>query len=93
MTIFFITIIIGDNNTCIFAPNSPLYTESFRNAFLSVDGLITSCQDLSGYWKYLIGIMTLSFVGLVVSVLAIISDCVAPCMEEKYEKPLLRTDV
>ena len=83
--------IAEDNDSCIFASNSPLFSENFRNTFRSLDGLVESCKDLDAYWKYLISIMSLSFIGFIVSIFAVISDCIAPCMEEKYEKPRPRT--
>jgi hypothetical protein len=55
-----------------------------------VDGLVNSCEDLDDYWKILISIMSLSIVGFLVSILAITSDCVTPCVEENYENRKLR---
>lgn len=56
-----------------------------------MDGLVNSCEDLDEFWKYLISIMSLSFVGFLVSILAIISDCAAPCVEERYDNKKLKS--
>ena len=69
---------------CIFAPNSPLYTPEFRNTFRPIDGLVNSCENLFDYWEYLISLMSLSFMGLLMSVIAITSNCITPCVEERY---------
>ncbi len=75
-----------DNNTCVFAPASPLYTPSLRDTLAPIDTLVISCADLSDYWTYLIGLMSLCFVGFVLSGVSIISNCVVPCVEGRYEK-------
>ena len=77
---------VATNNgtDCIFAVNSPLYTPGFRNAFRPIDGLIDSCENLLDFWEYLISLMSLSFMGLLISFIAIISNCVTPCLEERY---------
>ena len=75
-----------DNSTCVFAPDSPLYTSSLRDTLSPVDTLVTSCADLGDYWTYLIGLMSLSFVGFVLSAVAIISNCIVPCLEGRYQK-------
>ena len=77
---------VATNNgtDCIFAVNSPLYTPGFRNAFRPIDGLIGSCENLLDFWEYLISLMSLSFMGLLISFIAIISNCVTPCLEERY---------
>ena len=69
---------------CIFAANSPLYTPEFRNTFRPIDGLVNSCENLLDYWEYLISLMSLSFMGLLMSVIAITSNCITPCVEERY---------
>ncbi len=74
------------NDTCIFDSRSPLYTANIRDSFLSVDNLVSSCEDLDEFWRHLIVIMSLSIVGLLVSLLAIISDCVTPCMWKRNMK-------
>ena len=84
----------GSNDTCIFDEDSMLYAEDFRNAFRPIDSLINSCDDLEEYWKYLVSIFSLAFIGMVVSILAIISNCVAPCVEERIEgSQVIKTDV
>lgn len=82
----------ADNSTCIFNADSPLYTQGFRDTFRPVDSLVDSCEDLDQFWTYLVGLMSLSFIGFVVSLIAIFSDCIAPCAEEKY-RPQSRTEV
>ena len=82
----------GDNSTCIFSSDSPLYTSGFRETFRPVDSLIDNCEDLDQFWTYLVGLMSLSFIGFVVSLIAIFSDCITPCAEEKYN-PQDRTEV
>lgn len=82
----------ADNSTCIFNADSPLYTQGFRDTFRPVDSLVNSCEDLDQFWTYLIGLMSLSFIGFVVSLVAIFSDCIAPCAEEKYH-PESRTEI
>ena len=74
----------NNGTDCIFAVNSPLYTPGFRNAFRPIDGLIDSCENLLDFWEYLISLMSLSFMGLLISFIAIISNCVTPCLEERY---------
>ena len=87
------TYLSAGNATCIFDPSSNLYGDNFRNTFEVLDGLVPSCEDLDATWKYLISIMSLSFVGFLISILAIFSDCVTPCVEEKFERRNYRTDV
>ena len=82
----------GDNSTCIFSSNYPLYTSGFREMFRPVDSLIDSCEDLDQSWTYLVGLMSLSFIGFVVSLIAIFSGCITLCAEEKYN-PQDRTEV
>jgi len=50
-----------------------------------IDALVSSCADLATTWSFLVVIMTLCVVGVIISLVAIISDCAAPCAEEKYE--------
>ena len=71
---------------CIFSESSPLYSEQFRNTFRPIDGLVGSCEDLGGYWEYLVALMSLSVMGLLVSAVAIVSNCITPCCADRYEE-------
>lgn len=77
---------LPDNTTCIFADGSPLYTAQLSEALRPIDSLVTSCVDLADYWTYLIGLMSLCFVGFILSGVAIISNCIVPCVEGEYDK-------
>ncbi|KAL5505124.1 hypothetical protein EMCRGX_G006505 [Ephydatia muelleri] len=77
---------INTTTSCIFAENSPLYTDKVRQDLRSLDSLVYSCVDLEPFWKYLISIMSLCFMGLVLSVITIVTDCTTPCCEDEYRK-------
>ena len=83
---FIIPHTLTDNSTCLFDPGSPLYTQELRETLRPIDSLVLSCADLAEFWTYLIGLMSLCFVGFVISVISIISNCVVPCVEGRYEK-------
>lgn len=74
----------GSNILCIFSQQSQLYSDEFRIIFRPLDSYVPSCNDLSEYWTYLIAIMSLCFVGCVISVVAIFTNCITPCVEDRY---------
>lgn len=74
----------SEADRCIFDETSPLYTESFRDAFRPIDSLVPSCEDLETHWPFLIALLSLSFMGLLVSLIAIVSNCITPCVEDEY---------
>ncbi|XP_003382524.1 PREDICTED: uncharacterized protein LOC100634672 [Amphimedon queenslandica] len=71
---------------CIFSEDSELYSDNFRIVMNSLDTIIPSCDDLSDYWTYLIAIMSLCFIGTLVSLVALIVNCITPCVEDSYTK-------
>jgi len=75
----------GAVDRCIFFNGSNLYSVEFSNAFRPVDAIVGSCRDLADYWEFLISIMSLSFMGLLISVIAIITNCITPCVEDRYD--------
>ncbi len=84
--IIIVNFLCTGNSTCVFAARSPLYTSQLRDALRPVDTLVSSCADLADYWTYLIGLMSLCFVGFILSGVAIISNCILPCVEGRYDK-------
>lgn len=75
----------GGEGDCIFSETSPLYTESFRSSMRPLDRLVPSCEDLESYWKHLVSLMSLSIMGLLVSFVAIVINCVTPCVEDRED--------
>ncbi|CAI8017584.1 hypothetical protein GBAR_LOCUS10664 [Geodia barretti] len=75
----------GSEGDCIFADGSPLYSESFRSSMEPLDRLVPSCEDLESYWKHLVSLMSLSIMGLLVSLVAIVINCVTPCVEDRAD--------
>lgn len=75
-----------NTTTCIFSDPSTLYSDKVRQDLRSLDSLVNSCVDLEPFWKYLISLMSLCFMGLVLSVIAIVTDCTTPCCEDEYRK-------
>jgi len=75
----------GAVDRCIFFNGSNLYSVEFSNAFRPVDAIVGSCRDLADNWEFLISIMSLSFMGLLISVIAIITNCITPCVEDRYD--------
>lgn len=71
---------------CIFADSSPLYSSNFRTALSPLDTIVPSCEDLENVWTYLVANMSLCFIGLLVSMVAIVTNCITPCLEESYSK-------
>ena len=82
---------IGPNNTvgdCLFSQNSPLYNEDIRSSLQGFNDLVSDCRDLSDWWKQLLAIACLCFVGTMVSFVGAVSNCATPCLEEEYKKPI-----
>lgn len=75
----------GEGGDCIFSEDSPLYSESFRSSLESLDNLVPSCEDLEVYWKHLISLMSLNVLGLLVSVIAVVTNCLTPCIEDRRD--------
>jgi len=75
-----------DNSTCLFDTESPLYSQQLRDALRPVDSLVSDCSELEEYWMYLIGLMSLCFVGFILSIVSLLSNCVVPCVESRYDK-------
>jgi len=75
----------GAVDRCIFFNGSNLYSVEFSNAFRPVDAIVGSCRDLADNWEFLISIMSLSFMGLLISIIAIITNCITPCVEDRYD--------
>lgn len=77
----------GDSQdiACIFSDSSTLYGENVRMIFSPIEEYIGSCNDLNDYWTYLVAIMSLCFIGLLVSVVGIITNCITPCVEDRYQ--------
>ena len=75
----------GGGGDCIFAEDSPLYSESFRSSMEPLDRLVPSCEDLESFWKHLVSLMSLSIMGLLVSLVAIVINCVTPCVEDRQD--------
>jgi hypothetical protein len=69
---------------CIFSDGSQLYSNDFRMVFAVIDDQVTNCSDLNTYWSYLIALMSLCFVGMVISIIAIFTNCITPCVEDRY---------
>lgn len=85
----------GGGGDCIFSDDSPLYTSSFRSSMQPLDGLVPSCEDLESHWKHLVSLMSLNCMGLLVSLVAIVINCVTPCVEDREDNIAWypRTDV
>ena len=86
---FFLTVVEGSGGQggdCIFSDDSPLYTSSFRSSMQHLDKLVPSCEDLESHWKYLITLMSLSAMGLFISLVSIVMNCVTPCVEDRTDK-------
>ena len=75
---------VTNSISCIFSENSRLYPENVRLAFRPFEDYIPSCNDLNNYWTYLIGIMSLCFIAIVISFVAVITNCITPCVEDRY---------
>ncbi len=75
----------GQMTACIFSDSSSLYTTNVKNFFSPIEELIPDCNDLNEYWTYLVAIMSLSFIGLIVSIVGIFSNCITPCVEDYYQ--------
>ena len=69
---------------CIFTENAEVYSEGFRDTLEVIDQFVPSCDDLADFWTYLIANMSLCFLGLLVSMVALIANCLTPCIEERY---------
>lgn len=75
----------GEGGLCIFSDDSPLYSENFRTSMEPLDRLVPSCEDLEAYWKHLVSLMSLNIMGLFVSVVAIVINCITPCVEDRQD--------
>ena len=75
----------GGGGDCIFAEDSSLYSESFRSSMELLDCLVLSCEDLESFWKHLISLMSLSIMGLLVSLVAIVINFVTLCVEDRQD--------
>ncbi len=75
----------GQEIRCIFSEDSVLFGDNVRAVLSPIEEYVPSCNDLNDYWTYLIAIMSLSFIGLVVSIVGIISNCITPCVEDHYQ--------
>lgn len=76
----------GGGGDCIFADDSPLYSSSFRNSMQPLDRLVPSCEDLESHWKHLISLMSLNCMGLLISVVSILLNCITPCVEDRLDE-------
>jgi hypothetical protein len=74
-----------EGGDCIFSDDSRLYSSGFRSTMEPLDRLVPSCEDLDSYWKHLISLMSLSCMGLLVSVVALVMNCVTPCVEDRQD--------
>lgn len=75
----------GGGGDCIFADDSPLYSSSFRDSMQPLDRLVPSCEDLESHWKHLISLMSLNCMGLLISVVSILLNCITPCVEDRQD--------
>ena len=81
----------GPNNTvadCLFSQDSPLYNKGIRSSLRGFNDLVSDCRDLSDWWRELLAIGCLCFVGAMVSFMGAVSNCATPCLEEQYKKPV-----
>ena len=83
----------GVGGDCIFSEDSPLYSDSFRAAMCSLDSLVPSCEDLESHWKHLVSLMSLATMGLLVSLVAIMVNCVIPYVEDSRDNVNVAWDV
>ena len=76
----------NSSTLCVFSESSELYPENVRNVFQPIEEFVPSCDDLDEYWTFLVSIMSLSFIGLLVSIVGILTNCITPCVEDQYEQ-------
>ena len=70
---------------CIFSEDSTLFGSEARRFLSPIEEYVPSCNELNEFWTYLVALMSLSFIGLVVSIVGIISNCITPCVEDHYQ--------
>lgn len=71
--------------SCIFSRGSPLVSEDIRTVLQPLDDFVPDCSQLVQYWTYLVSNMSLCFLGFVLSVVAAITNCATPCLEDRYQ--------
>ena len=76
----------NSSTLCVFSESSELYPENVRNVFQLIEEFVPRCDDLDEYWTFLVSIMSLSFIGLLVSIVGILTNCITPCVEDQYEQ-------
>ena len=71
---------------CILSQNSRLFPENIRTVIQPLDDFVPNCSQLAHYWTFLVANMSLCFLGLLLSVVAIFTNCATPCLEDRYQR-------
>ena len=71
---------------CIFSDGSPLYSKEIQTALQPLDTFVPTCSQLDMFWTHLVANMSLCFIGCLISIVAAITNCATPCIEDRYNK-------
>ena len=85
---FSATTIVGNDTTvpngCIFAEHSPVFNSGVRQTLRPLESAVFDCTQLLESWPFLLSLLILNFVGLILCLVALITNICTPCIEDRY---------
>lgn len=80
--------IVMDNvtvpNGCIFAVHSPVFNSGVRDTLRPLESAVFDCTQLLESWPFILSLFILNFLGLILSLVALITNICTPCIEDRY---------